>query len=341
MEKIDRTARRQLAAGAAAAAVLAAVALGFLALSGPHTIGTSAVLVSLAALLAVCATGLGTGRKWAPVLACGSGVGFLVATLDITVLGYRTFPPVKFLLLLPALYLGSLPALPAVRTFFGHAPLTHRSVRVLVSAVAVLAVLVVGGYFSFINARVPSVVTRLRTEPYQQLEKAFLDDGRAMQWDARYNGVLPADGDTVEETELAAAVKTGPGEMVRLTRAMTFWDFDYRFFGYDSIYNFEKALWNAGYSQPALLMIKSGLCRQGVRAYHLDGPGVRALVHLYYDTEDGTWIVKASIYQQGDLGATYLSMSPIMGRALAPVVKTILMVQEGGEGSAAGQERKP
>jgi hypothetical protein len=314
--------RRFLLGGTAAAAILAVTALAFIFTTGSHTAATILVISALCVLLAVSGAGLAAGRKWAAVLACGTGIGFVVATLDITVFGYRSIPPVKFLAMVPALYMGSLPAIPSVRTRFGFKPLSPRALSILYGAACLTAILAVGGYFSLINSKVPSEITRLRSEPLTREALAAVDS-REFSWHDNYNGLLPVSGIVVEESDLVMAVKTGDGEMVRVTREMSFWNFDYSFFGYTSIYEFEKAVWNAGYSQPALLLIKNGLAFKGIQVLHLDGPGTRALVHTRYDEVGRIWITAASIYLDGDLGSSYHSMSPVRARSLSPVMLTI------------------
>ena len=99
---------------------------------------------------------------------------------------------------------------------------------------------------------------------------------------------------------------------------------EYAFLGFKDPYYLEKAVWDAGIFKPFLLPMKMTMADEGTRAYHLENPGVNAIVVMRrIKTASGpSWLVSANVHP-GSTPYNIESSSPSLERALFPVRMTL------------------
>ena len=319
-----RSGRSLIFTAALAAISLAATAVLFLVYVRPLSTARFTVGLVFIILLLLCAGGLPAGKRWAGNLASGTGMGFVIATLDVTLFGYGTFPPAKYLILIPALYLALLPSFGSIRVAFGLEPLRRKHLLLLYGSLIAIVLALSGGYVHLINSLFPPGIQRIRTQPYRKLYSIGKEGGdQGLTWSDDWGGFIPDNMEVFEDSGRARAWKTADGEVVRVSREITWKDFDYMFFGYPSAFRFERAVWNAGMGQPMLLPIKAAMAIETTEVFELESPTVSAVVSVTHPPDSASWRVMANIYPAGGAPLNYITVSRARQRALAPVVRTL------------------
>jgi hypothetical protein len=229
------------------------------------------------------------------------------------------------------LYLALTDIVPALRVRAGLDPLNLKSI-ILRVAVFILppAVILIFGLVTLAGYTDPEI-NRVRTKPFSQLAAEAKVTSTNLVWD--------------EERMVYLRPGMTPASPASITDSIYFKDekgfinhnpdarFDnddmresVRVIGYESIYEYQKAIWNAGLFQPVKVVLKNIFKPNGtlVGVYHLETDQVNAILWITHFEDESRWWVNMDAYKPGGGGfGMFISSNVSREAALAPAIMTL------------------
>jgi len=287
----------------------------------------TAGMVVLALLMLVLGGGLILKKPWCllPLSLLGKLYLFFL-TFIFLIRSQELLSTIWLLTAQAILYLGILNYLNPLRAYTGLEPVTLPFVAGRFVSALLLFATCATLYSVYIGNLFPEYAYRIKSQDYVRfVDTSTGGEDHAHTWFERWRVVVP-EYLTPLSRNIGIGIWSNPqGEKLIVSeRVWTANASEYTFLGFEDPYSLEKAVWTAGISKPFLLPIKMTMANEGTHVYHLENPGVNAIVIMkQVQTESGlSWLVSANVHP-GSTPYNIESYGLSLERAFFPVKMTI------------------
>lgn len=292
--------------------------------SAPSTILLSVYLLSLIFLFLTGS--LIMKRPWSLVPLSLLGMSYMFLTLILLLIRSETILDLTWLITVTCIgYMAIIKYLNPVRTHVGLDPLSVRDIAAVGLAYLVFLATCTIFYSVYVTNFFPGHSYRVRSMPYSVLEEVPVTSV-PYTWSSRWRVAVPETLDPLEVSPGIGIWTNGDGDKVIVSDDV--WTqriYEYSFTGFKDPYDFERSIWDAGVTQPVLLLLKFTMSSDGIRVYYLEAPRVKAIVALQRnpDQADPAWSVSTNIYPTDQPPYNMETFSKKLERALLPVRLTL------------------
>lgn len=226
--------------------------------------------------------------------------------------------------IIAVLYLAMVDTIPSLRERASLSPVGVKGAMARIASFTLPLALLFSMYLVWVLTTIPREVRSLRTVPYQEM----LDNhGVQMSEDYRWEDQLKVylKKDMLLKTELSDGTsvwKNDDGEML-IYRIGTVGE-DYARFGFNSPYDFERVIWNAGITQFVPLIMKNMLVspNESTIAYHLESDRLNAIV-VTMELSTGNGFAEFRMHPKDGTSYTMTYSGPIFTDTVNLVVMTM------------------
>jgi hypothetical protein len=283
-------------------------------------------LFSLA--LMVLLGGLVLRQSWSlyPLSILGRAYFILVVTLHI-VRGTGLPNTTWFITVGCVLYVGILNELNPLRFLVGQNPLSLIQIGWKLAAFILFFATGITLYSVCIFNLFPEYTYRIQSRQFEELlRNSDTSENLAHAWSDRWRIAVPVNLSPLERNTGIGVFLNRQGEKMIVSDSV--WTErlqEYGLFGFEGSYEFEKALWKAGISQPFMLVLKKIMADEKTQAYYMESPSVNAIIILRHNDAlpKPSWLVSANIYPAHTAPYNVESTSWSLERALNPMRLTL------------------
>lgn len=299
--------------------------IALLKLSNVFSLFGSTLALLSAFLLQVAAYAIRKEKRWAlREIVLATSFCFAVYAVDLIFLGLRQQLIANTLLYIAVAYLYSVPMLPATREKFGLKPLTIRAQIGLLSVPIIILCIATISYVGLIRKYISPNTISLKLAPLPDVYAKWHEvSAQSYTWDGKWSFYIPnalKKSENKAQDSESAAWKSA--DLFILLSANPFFKEIWRPY-YKSPYDFNKAIWSAGYWGGLTALGLKEFLAPSNEIYDLDQANVKAIICLEYRQNIDKWFVKAEIYPANQAAFTYTAHHKTKDIALAPLLITL------------------
>jgi len=226
--------------------------------------------------------------------------------------------------IMAVLYLAMVDTIPSLRERASLSPVGVKGATVRIASFTLPLALLFSMYLVWVLTAIPREVRSLRTVPYQEmLDNHGVQMSEDYRWEDQMKVYLKKD--MLLQTELSDGTsvwKNDDGEML-IYRIGTVGE-DYARFGFNSPYDFERVIWNAGITQFVPLIMKNMLVspNESTIAYHLESDRLNAIV-VTMELSTGNGFAEFRMHPKDGTSYTITYSGPILADTVNLVVMTM------------------
>jgi hypothetical protein len=265
-------------------------------------------------------------KPWSLVPLSLVGMSYMFLTLILILIRSETILDFTWLITVTCIgYMAIIKYLNPIRTHVGLDPLTGRDIMAVGLAYVVFLATCITFYSAYVTNFFSGHSYSVRSLPYSVLQETSMTSV-PHTWSPRWRTAVP---DTLSPLEVSSGIgiwTNGDGDKVIVSdNVWTQGIYEYSFAGFKDPYDFERSIWDAGVTQPVLLLLKYTMSSDGIRVFHLESPRVRAIVALKLasDQTNPAWNVSTNIYPTDEPPYNIETFSRKLERALLPVHLTL------------------
>jgi len=250
-------------------------------------------------------------------------VSVIAYAVSSSVTGHKWLNIGAWIYIVAVLYLAIVDFIPALRERASLPPVGIKGISIRAVSFTLPLVLLASAYLVWISTIIPEEIRSLRTVPYQEMLDNYGDpSGEGYNWNDQLNIYLKEDMFQKSKFEDGMIIWLNNDREMAMHGTGGLGIEYYTNFGYQSSYEFEKAIWNAGVFQMMPLIIKSIVVPASkTTAYHLETDRLEAII-VTSERSTGSGYVEFHAHPLGGASFTMNSGAPTLAAAVKPVILT-------------------